>query len=102
MSKDVEGHLPLPFRWEEGLNETSKKHSRPWCGKVKIGGAEGTRTPCLLLAKQALSLMSYSPTLVAGGGRGRLAIELLIVAAFNARLFFIVGQTRCKIKGPVS
>ena len=29
---------------------------------VHDGGAEGTRTPYLLLAKQALSLMSYSPT----------------------------------------
>ena len=27
------------------------------------GGAEGTRTPDLLLAKEALSQLSYSPTL---------------------------------------
>jgi hypothetical protein len=30
---------------------------------VTIGGAEGIRTPDLLLAKQALSRLSYSPTL---------------------------------------
>ena len=29
---------------------------------VKSGGAGGTRTPYLILAKDALSLMSYSPT----------------------------------------
>ena len=28
---------------------------------MAVGGAGGTRTPCLLLAKQALSQMSYSP-----------------------------------------
>ena len=28
----------------------------------KVGGAGGTRTPYLILAKDALSLMSYSPT----------------------------------------
>ena len=37
---------------------------------VPVGGAGGTRTPCLRLAKAALSLMSYSPTrrLVCGPG----------------------------------
>jgi hypothetical protein len=39
----------------------SKKVSTFWCGKVMIGGAEGIRTPDLLLAKQALSRLSYSP-----------------------------------------
>ena len=36
---------------------------RPRCGAVKrfSGGAGGTRTRYLLLAKQALSRMSYSP-----------------------------------------
>ena len=29
---------------------------------VHFGGAEGTRTPDLLLAKEALSQLSYSPT----------------------------------------
>ena len=33
-----------------------------WCGKVMIGGAEGTRTPDPLRAKQVLSQLSYSPT----------------------------------------
>ena len=28
---------------------------------IKSGGAGGTRTPYLILAKDALSLMSYSP-----------------------------------------
>ena len=32
------------------------------------GGAGGTRTPYLILAKDALSLMSYSPTNLVGGG----------------------------------
>ena len=31
---------------------------------VKFGGAEGTRTPDFLRAKEALSHLSYSPTLV--------------------------------------
>ena len=31
-----------------------------------IGGAGGTRTPYLILAKDALSLMSYSPASPAG------------------------------------
>ena len=31
-------------------------------------GAGGTRTPYLILAKDALSLMSYSPTNLVGGG----------------------------------
>ena len=33
------------------------------------GGAEGTRTPDFLLAKEALSQLSYSPTLVQSIGR---------------------------------
>ena len=33
-----------------------------------VGGAGGTRTPYLILAKDALSLMSYSPTNLGGGG----------------------------------
>ena len=39
----------------------SKKVSTFWCGKVMIGGAEGTRTPDFLRAKEALSQLSYSP-----------------------------------------
>ena len=42
--------------------ETSKNVSTFGCGKVMIGGAEGTRTPDPLLAKQVLSQLSYSPT----------------------------------------
>ncbi len=41
---------------------TSKNASRFGCGKVKIGGAEGIRTPDPLRAKQVLSQLSYSPT----------------------------------------
>ena len=40
---------------------------------VDVGGAEGTRTPYLLLAKQALSQMSYSPTRNRVGAGGRQA-----------------------------
>ena len=38
---------------------------------VKSGGAEGTRTPYLLNAIEALSLMSYSPTYLVNIAKGR-------------------------------
>jgi hypothetical protein len=44
------------------MNKTSKKASKPRCGIIFFGGAEGTRTPDFLLAKEALSQLSYSPT----------------------------------------
>ena len=42
--------------------ETSKRVSTLGCGKVMIGGAEGTRTPDPLNAIEVLSQLSYSPT----------------------------------------
>ena len=48
----------------------------------KYGGAEGIRTPDLLLAKQALSRLSYSPTL-------NYCIKYCVVA--KALPFFIHG-----------
>ena len=46
-----------------------------WLGEPDYGGAEGTRTPYLLLAKQALSQMSYSPT------RGVLSSQLSVFSS---------------------
>jgi hypothetical protein len=43
------------------MNENSKKASNIGCGIISFGGAEGTRTPDFLLAKEALSQLSYSP-----------------------------------------
>ncbi len=44
-------------------NLVKVNHEREQTGfpKVAFGGAEGIRTPDLLLAKQALSRLSYSP-----------------------------------------
>jgi hypothetical protein len=42
--------------WKAG-----KFESRYWYFNYLYGGAEGIRTPDLLLAKQALSRLSYSP-----------------------------------------
>jgi hypothetical protein len=41
--------------------------SLPLAVNSPFGGAEGTRTPDFLLAKEALSQLSYGPTLVIGG-----------------------------------
>ena len=51
----VEYKLPVP-----PANERKKDLVLP---TVKLGGAEGTRTPDLLRAKEALSQLSYSPIL---------------------------------------
>ena len=39
----------------------SKGHEDDFVSVKKVGGAEGTRTPDPLLAKQMLSQLSYSP-----------------------------------------
>ncbi len=43
------------------VTANSEKASIAWCGKIIFGGAEGTRTPDFLRAKEALSQLSYSP-----------------------------------------
>jgi hypothetical protein len=47
------------------LNIVKENEEREQAGfaKVTFGGAEGTRTPDLLRAKEALSQLSYSPML---------------------------------------
>ena len=44
------------------LQDGEMKKSLGEMPMVRLGGAEGIRTPDLLLAKQALSRLSYSPT----------------------------------------
>ena len=56
----------------EGVDESEAEDSlAELCSEHLGGGAEGTRTPYLLLAKQALSQMSYSPTRNRAGVVGR-------------------------------
>jgi hypothetical protein len=47
----------------QSVTELKNKEHEPTvsCGKVTSGGAEGIRTPYLLVANEALSLLSYSP-----------------------------------------
>lgn len=47
----------------ENITRLKNKEHEPTvsCGKVTSGGAKGTRTPDLLLAKEALSRLSYGP-----------------------------------------
>jgi site-specific DNA recombinase len=45
------------------LAKVNDEKGQPGFAKVTFGGAEGIRTPDLLLAKQALSRLSYSPTI---------------------------------------
>ena len=47
----------------------------------RIGGAGGTRTPYLMLAKHALSQMSYSPT--EGNKKGRVIAETCPLRRFR-------------------
>ena len=50
-------HLPLP-------QDKKRKVAAEVLPIVILGGAEGTRTPDLLRAKEALSRLSYSPALI--------------------------------------
>ena len=45
------------------LAEVNEEREQASFAKVTFGGAEGTRTPDFLLAKEALSQLSYSPIL---------------------------------------
>ena len=56
-----------------------------------VGGAGGTRTPYLILAKDALSLMSYSPTITVLAAVPRIAK----VATFDEE----GGQFHCTAGG---
>ncbi len=48
---------------QRGLRKPHRvdKLERPGFAKITFGGAEGTRTPDLLRAREALSQLSYSP-----------------------------------------
>jgi hypothetical protein len=63
---------------------------------VTIGGAEGIRTPDLLLAKQALSRLSYSPTVdllyqILWGSK-RFAFSSLEISCYTKK-----GICRCRV-----
>ena len=45
------------------------------------GGAEGIRTPYLLVANEALSLLSYSP-------------DILVIISYTAAVFKPIGQQK--------
>ncbi len=47
---------------EDGESDKFSHISKTVLSIVKFGGAEGTRTPDPLLAKQVLSQLSYGPT----------------------------------------
>ena len=53
---------------------------------VNLGGAEGIRTPYLLVANEALSLLSYSPI-------------TLVIITYTAAYFKPVGQDKYYTNG---
>ena len=64
----------------EEVRRLQQRSSVRLCLVILIGGAEGIRTPYLLRAKQALSQLSYSPTV-------NYCIKYCVVAK---ALFFLV------------
>ena len=63
--------------------DNSKKASILCCGKIPFGGAEGIRTPDLLRAREALSQLSYSPTMLTDRGQGENKTYPLIRADYR-------------------
>ena len=43
------------------INERKLAHNKPLILMIKFGGAEGNRTPDLVIANDALSQLSYGP-----------------------------------------
>ena len=74
-----------------------QKADGEWTGMSDSCGAGGTRTPYLILAKDALSLMSYSPTITALAES--LESRKLLPSTKNSASL-IVRRTDDKKKGP--